>query len=267
MSGSGRRSDASVQARRETILDRVLSTGRAEIRELADQFEVSVMTMHRDLDALVADGLVAKQRGWAEAPPAVLVQTSARFRLRTGQDMKRALADAAARHLTDAGTVLLDDSTSCLGLIDGLGGTRPVTVVTNYLRAARDAGARPGVRVHLLPGEYRPDLDAVFGLGTVDGFRSWRADVAAFSVPAVTGGQMFHPLPDSLALKEAMTGAAARRVLLIDHTKFGHTAAHVFAPLTESDVVIVDDATPAAEIRALRGFTRHVEVVPVPRPG
>jgi DeoR/GlpR family transcriptional regulator of sugar metabolism len=113
-----------------------------------------------------------------------------------------------------------------------------------------------------LPGEYRPDLDAVFGLSTVEAVGFWRADVAALSVPAVAGGRMFHPLAESVALKRAMTQAATRRLLLVDHTKFGHTAAHVFGSVRDSDVVIVDSAAPDEEVAALRDIGAEVRVVP-----
>ena len=51
--------------RQRRILDRLRDQQVIAIRELVDELGVSAMTVHRDLDALVSAGLVAKSRGRA----------------------------------------------------------------------------------------------------------------------------------------------------------------------------------------------------------
>lgn len=261
MSNIGRSSDADVRSRRELVLQRVLELGQIEIRALADELDVSLMTMHRDLDALTTDGLILKERGRAIAPPALLVQTSARFRLRTSQAVKQSLAEAAMSYVRDATTVFVDDSTSCIPVLERLTGREPRAVVTNYLRAARTAAGVPGVTAHLLDGRYDPELDAVFGASTVEAVRRWHADVAVLGAPAVKSGRIYHPLADSLALKKSMMDNADRRVLLVDHTKFGHTAANVLGSAADIDLIVTDSGTPASEVDALRHAGAEVIVV------
>jgi DeoR/GlpR family transcriptional regulator of sugar metabolism len=58
-----------------------------------------------------------------------------------------------------------------------------------------------------------------------------------------------------------MMAAAARRVLLIDHAKFANQGLYALAPLTDFDLVLVDDAAPAGEVRRLRDSGVDVHTV------
>ena len=54
--------------RREYILEQLQKTGRVRVTALSEELGVSRMTVHRDLDALVAEGLVEKVFGGAVLP-------------------------------------------------------------------------------------------------------------------------------------------------------------------------------------------------------
>ena len=265
MSNGGRSSDASVKARRQQLLELVLQRGDASIRELADELGVSVMTAHRDADALAGEQLLHKDRGRVSAPSTLLVQTSAAFRLRAAQAIKEAVAAAAISVLAGASTILLDDSTSGLPLLPLLAeAPQHVTVVTNYLRAAQAVGGAGSIDVHLLGGRYVPELDAVFGAATVEAISRWRADVSVFSNPALSHGRLFHMLQDSAQVKKAMLAAASTKVLLLDSSKLGRTAPHVVCDYRDIDVVIVDDRAAPQEVELLQAQGVQVILVPTP---
>ena len=264
MSNGGRSSDASVKARRQLLLERVLERGDAAIRDLAAELGVSVMTAHRDVDALAREQLLLKDRGRVAAPSTLLVQTSATFRLRAAQEVKAAVAAAALPVLAGAQTVLLDDSTSGLPLLQLLAAcAAPTTVVTNYLRAAQAAAGSQDLQVHLLGGRYVPELDAVFGPETVEAIGRWRADVSVLSNPALSHGKLYHMLPDSTAVKRAMLSAATTTVLLLDSTKLGRSAPHVVCDYSDIDVVVLDEHAPSQEVEALRSAGVRVILAPV----
>jgi DeoR/GlpR family transcriptional regulator of sugar metabolism len=62
-----------------------------------------------------------------------------------------------------------------------------------------------------------------------------------------------------------MFDSSAQRILYTDHTKFGQRALHALLPLTEFDVVIVDELTPDVHVDRLR--RKGIEVVVAPVPG
>jgi DeoR/GlpR family transcriptional regulator of sugar metabolism len=62
-------------------------------------------------------------------------------------------------------------------------------------------------------------------------------------------------------VKHALMDAAARRILLVDHTKFTRQGLYALAPLTSFDLVLVDDGIPAADLRQIRDLGVSVRVV------
>src|ERR1700712_3908667 len=86
--------------RRSEIADFVKARGGARIDELADQFGVSIMTIHRDLDHLHSQGMLRKVRSGAEAPPSEAFERNVELRkalnLAEKQDVARGAVDWAA---------------------------------------------------------------------------------------------------------------------------------------------------------------------------
>jgi DeoR/GlpR family transcriptional regulator of sugar metabolism len=66
------------RSRRELIRDRVVEAGSVRNEDLAAEFGVTVMTVHRDLNVLEAQGWLRKVRGGATVDTAALVDTTVR---------------------------------------------------------------------------------------------------------------------------------------------------------------------------------------------
>ena len=65
-----------------------------------------------------------------------------------------------------------------------------------------------------------------------------------------------------VAVKRAMLRAAARSILLNDHSKLGKTALHQLAPLSAFDLVVVDDGVDEGGLRALEEAKTPFAVAP-----
>ncbi|MFF9899991.1 DeoR/GlpR family DNA-binding transcription regulator [Streptomyces longispororuber] len=251
------------ELRRRQVRERVVAGGFVRAADLADAFGVSLMTIHRDLDFLQAQGWLRKVRGGATALPSAQFHGSVAERMSTRAATKQRLAHAAARLLVPGQSVLLDDSTTCLHLTREFAGRTPLTVLTNSLPAITALAKEPGVSLIALGGSYFPAYDAFMGLHTADSVAAFRADVLFMSTTAVTRGRCYHTSPETVQVKRAMMAAATRRVLLADHTKFTRDGLYALAPLTDFDVVVVDDGVAREEVRGLR--ERGTEVLVVER--
>src|SRR3954466_10900544 len=87
----------SPRARRAHILKRIQREGRVSLADLANEYAVSPVTVHRDLQLLSEEGLLERVRGGARSlsePPAQ-IETGWNARLREAAAEKDAIAAAA----------------------------------------------------------------------------------------------------------------------------------------------------------------------------
>ena len=252
--------------RREQIRQRVTAAGYVRMDDLAEIFGVSQMTIHRDLDVLQSEGWLRKVRGGVTSQPSALHHGDVRHRMQAMADSKRQLALVAASMVEPGHAVMIDESTTALAVAELLPARGPVTVISNFLAVIKLLAGEPGVDLVGLGGAYYPAYDAFLGMHTSATIRSLRADILFMSTTAVTNGQCYHQSQETVAVKRALMESADRRVLLIDHTKFGKRGLHQLAPLTAFDVVVVDSGVSsdeAAQLRA-RGVNLHVAEVDDP---
>ncbi|MFE3169233.1 DeoR/GlpR family DNA-binding transcription regulator [Streptomyces sp. NPDC059224] len=252
------------QQRRERIREQVLDSGFARIEDLAQQYSVSTMTIHRDLDELEVAGWLRKVRGGATVNPAALVDTTARSRLAAMVTEKEQIARAALRHVVSGQTVIVDDSTTALQVAQLLPSRAPLTVITNFLAVINSLAGESEIDLIALGGSYNPSYDAFFGLKTKEAVGSLRADVLFMSTTAVTDGSCFHKSQGTVLVKRALMEAAAKRILLLDHSKFSKRALHELAPLTSFDLIIVDRETDEKDMAELKQLGIAVEVAGAP---
>lgn len=238
--------------RQRAIVSAVLSEGSIRIDELADRFNISAMTVHRDLNDLEEQGLLRKARGAATALPNSVVESSDAFRIGQQADSKSALALAALQFIEPGQAVFLDDSTTVHHLVPLLADFTPLTVITNFLPNMEALKTISGLELVALGGSYRKWCSAFMGRVTTESIEQMRADIFVTSTAAIVDDMCFHQSQETVDIKRAMFDASALRVLAVDHTKFEKRALYRLAALTEFDYVIVDRATSDEHVSRLR---------------
>ncbi|NLU75289.1 DeoR/GlpR transcriptional regulator [Streptomyces sp. HNM0575] len=238
----------------------VIDQGSVRNEDLAERFGVSVMTILRDVTALDRQGLLRRTRGGASVQPSALFESSVTVRLESQAAHKRTIARAALRHVEPGQAILLDDSTTGIHFARLLRDAGPATVISNFLPVLSELKGGQGIRLIGLGGTYHEAGDAFLGGMTVDAIRSLSVDLAVLSTSAITAGTCYHQTHDTVSFKRAMMDVAAKRILYVDHTKFERRALHALAPLTDFDVVIVDERTPEPVLKELHERQVTVEV-------
>ena len=236
--------------RRSRILERIQRDGGASVRELAHEYGVSSITVHRDLERLAADGLIERVHGGARPTGGrtarAQVATDWAKRMQQALPEKEAIAARAAEFVEDGSTIFVDSSTSCLRLARRLERRllHALTLVTNSPAIALELQAQP-IHVIVTPGEVDQTLRMIGGRWAVEFLAGLNIETAFVSAGGVTLEQGLTTTRRGLAdTLHAAMASSKRTVALIDSTKFGLSALLSIARLEELDAVVVDDGLP-----------------------
>lgn len=249
----GRSNETSKQRRQRLIKERVIEEGSCSPQRLAELFDVSLMTIHRDLDELEARGLVRKFHGGVTAQPSGVFESLVSYRMMTNSDKKEAIAKLALQYVEPGMSLIFDDSTTTLHMIDGLADLTPLHVATPFLPALHklaDIAVERDLVILGFGGTYDLRHESFVGMQCIEQIESVHADAVFMSLSAVFHLHTYHQEEGIVALKRAMLDAATKRYLLIDSGKLGRAALHRAIPLKAFDVVITDagvDAETLAE--------------------
>lgn len=228
--------------RRQQIVELLMEAGSVSLDELAQRFSVSKMTIHRDLDDLENAGMLRKVRGGAAIETSLQFESDYRYRERRDTEEKRQIALAAANLIEPGMTVLINDGTTAGFLAELLPERGPLTVITNNMAAITSLWNANGITLLALGGTYSRKFNGFFGLVTEESLARLRADVSFISAPAVSGTTCFHMDHEVVRTKRLMIACGGRSYLLADHQKFGRTALHHMANLSEFEAIITGAA-------------------------
>jgi len=233
--------------RRAQILERIQRNGGVSVAELARDYAVSAITVHRDLEQLAREGLVERVHGGARAIRGLgtvpQIATAWTQRVEQAAAAKMAIAGRAAGMVAAGSTIFLDASSSAFALARRLMDEPPneLTLVTNSPAIAYEVLAEP-MHVVVCPGELDQHMRMIAGRWTVEFIGDLNFDTAFVSAAGVTLDAGLttsrRPLADVV---NAARAAAGRTVGLIDSTKFGRTSLVSIARAQELNVIITDD--------------------------
>jgi DeoR/GlpR family transcriptional regulator of sugar metabolism len=235
------------QERRREIVRLVMASRTVQLDELAAQFNVSRMTIHRDLDLLEGRRLLRKERGAATAESSLLFESNFHYRLQTETAEKRSVARAARALLAPGSVIMIDDSTTTLALVDELETLDLVTVITNSLAVRDRVQGRSNIRLMLTGGTYNETFQGLYGLLCEQSLSKLHADWAFLSASSVIGTALYHQDQDVVRMKRALMQSAERCALLLTASKFSARAINHFGELSEFDRIFIggrlDEAT------------------------
>jgi DeoR/GlpR family transcriptional regulator of sugar metabolism len=239
--------DVNADDRHQEMLQLLGEQGTLAISELAVRYEVSDMTIRRDLNQLAAQGLLVRTRGGAAASSSGSFEPPFALRERTRTAAKAQIAAAAAREIVEGQTVLLDGGTTGLAIADALAG-RNLTVCTLNIRIAQRLATDSSMRVMIPGGTIRPGEFSLVGPEAEAMLSRFRFDVYLMTASGVSvDAGVTEWNADDAAVKRAALTASRRTVLVADAGKFGAEAFVRVCPLSQVDLLVTDAGLAAAD--------------------
>lgn len=226
--------------RLDFIRREVIKHGNVSLYKLAENLNVSRMTIHRDLDELEKHGVLRKNRNGATAQPSGVFESNVAYRITRAVDAKKRLCAHAATLIETGDVILLDDATTLLPMIEHLKNKEDITVLSNFLPIQREVATLENVRLIGLCGEHIPQFDTFSGPICEQAVGQLKANIYFTSTTAIEDGAAFHPNLQVAGVKRAMMRASEKKFLLADVSKFNRSALSKFANLDEFDQIFID---------------------------
>jgi DeoR/GlpR family transcriptional regulator of sugar metabolism len=249
------------KTRRDRIERRVRTQREIGYAELAAEFDVSPMTIRRDVEALEMLGVVRRIVGGAIALKGKDSEPSFETRLANAAEEKHHIAVAVADLIGPKETLIIDSGSTALAVAKSLKGRQlGLTIVTPSLLVALELIDEPATSVVLTGGELRPGELSTIGPAAEDTLRSYNCDTFVMGVAGIDaerGISDYHQ--GESQVKRAASRRADRVIVAADQSKLGRMTFVSIAPLSEIDIIVTDGSPDHPALVAARGA--GVEVV------
>ena len=229
----------------------------ASIKELHALFpDVSLMTIHRDLDALERSGALVKVRGGAKAVRHA-ADLGFDIRLEENIDGKTAIASKAMQLIQPHSSVFLDAGTTNLILARKLP-DMSLNIVTTGPNVAIELCHLSNPTVTLCCGTINRKNQALSGRNTLEMLERINIDTAFIGVSGCSAESGFTCGTESdMLVKQLVIQKARTSVIVCDQTKFSRLMPYTFASFADVDYLVCDGNIPqaVADAAAKHGLT------------
>ena len=250
------------EIRRRRILDILDRQEFVSVKQLADEFELTEMSVRRDLATLARDGSVTRVRGGAARPP--LGQASRQYAEAAARNTnaKFAIARRAALLLEPNTVVFFYSGSTVARVASSLDAVvkESLTVVTNSLPILDEVRNWDEPHLVAVGGLYLPAYMAFVGPQAVQALDELSADVAIVGCDGLSAeGGLTTPHQLVAEVGSTLVRRARRTIVVADSSKVGRRGFTPICSIEEIDVLVTDHDVDPDEADRLRAA--GVEVI------
>jgi DeoR family fructose operon transcriptional repressor len=234
--------------RRRYLLARARAEGRVGVAGAAEELQVSVETVRRDLKLLENHGLVRREYGVAYPVESAGFESDLAFRESEWLAEKQRIAAEAVLHMDDAETIFIDEGYLPQLLCRQLPTDTALTVVTASLPVATMLAVRPSCSVIVLGGRVRGRTLATVDHWATSMLSDFVIDLAFLGANGISRTHgLTTPDPHVAAVKSAVVRASRRRIFIGAHVKFSAVSFARFAEVSDFELLITDTGLSLSE--------------------
>jgi len=235
------------EKRRLEIKKIITENESISVSNLSKLFNVSEITVRRDLQKLEKDGFLDKVHGGAiarsfktEYDPVYLED------IKLNKDKKESIAKEAVKEINDGDAVIIESGTTCLELVYNLANKRNLAIFTASVPIAYELWKvslnRNDLEVNICGGLIEAKSNTLIGSQATQFFQNINADIAFIGAVAISidkGILTTHSQMDADVIR-SIANNSKRKILLADSSKFKNRAHISILPLTIFNKIITD---------------------------
>jgi DeoR family transcriptional regulator of aga operon len=244
------------------ILKQLEKEEQVNVLELSRQFNVSEVTIRKDLRHLEKKNILIRSRGGAMKRSLLNIDLSIYDRRRQNIKLKAAIGAAGAGLIENGETILLDTGTTIMELAKNLPKKIEITVITNSVDITFRLAEYPNIRVIMPGGILRRNSLALVGEQTAESLRSFYCDKYFLSADGIDVEQgMLTTNIEEAALARINIKNSKQVIALIDSSKFMSKGITAIAPLSKINTLITDGGIPSHTLEEIRNLGVTVIVI------
>ncbi len=231
------------EERRKRILELLQERKKVRVNELAKLFNVSAVTIRKDLEQLEAAGALVRTHGGAVIPDHTRSEWGFFKKLSQQKQQKIRIARKAVEFIEEEDTIILDSSSTTYYIAEEIRklGRIHLTVVTNNIFVAERLVGIQGVEIIVLGGHMRENSLSLVGPWALRHLEEIKVDKAFLGTMGFSPEKGFMtPSLVEADVKRTMIEAAGEVFIVTDSSKFKRGAFAVFAQAEDVDHLITD---------------------------
>lgn len=231
--------------RQKKIRELIEAGGAVTVASLAEQFDISPITIRRDLMSLEQQGFLNRTHGGAivgdeaEAARFSVIPYLDRDQVRTKE--KGLIAQRAAEFVKDGDSIIINAGTTMSRFARALRDRRNLQVVTNGVTVAVEFEPNRSAQVYLIGGLVDSSKMATTGQAAEQAMgeiRVPRAFLGLSGISVADGIAMYNP--EEARINRIFIESVRETTVLVDSTKFDSQALYRVAPLSSLHRIITD---------------------------
>lgn len=248
--------------RQMEILELARANGRVAVEELAEQFDVTLQTIRRDLGELADMGELDRVHGGAILKSGVS-NIGYEQRRRMNEAAKAAIARACAAEIPDNSSVIINLGTTTEAVARELLTHRNLTVITNNMNVANILVANDCCEIMVAGGALRRSDGGLVGDLTTEFMAQFKPDFAIIGASALDAeGDLLDFDMAEVRVSRAIAGLARRTFLVTDVSKLQRSAPVRIISMSQVDSVFVDAPLPDELAQRCEDWGTRVIVAP-----
>lgn len=251
-----KRERALVDNRRMKVLEALKSNGHIKVSDLADEFNVSPLTIRRDLQYLEDNKKLERFYGGA-----AIRSDNNPHQEDEVTYYRRLIAMYAATLVDDGDSIFINTSSTALQMIQYIKDKR-ITVITNNGKAIYTEHS-PKVSIILTGGEIREVKEAMVGEFAANNLErvSAKKSFLGCSGVSVESGMTTELLNEVNLNQLMLRRVSGPTYILADHTKLGRNSSFVSCSVSHMQNIITDELANPLVVNALREKGVRVHIV------
>ena len=250
------------EQRHEIIMEMLIKHGSVLVSDLVELLEVSAVTVRKDLTELEKSDKLYRSHGRAVLINPYINNRSVNEKEKLATDEKHAIGREAARLIMPDDSICIASGTTVHALARNIQPVQNLTVVSASLKASMYLSQDSNIDIIQLGGMLRHSSLSVVGSYGETFLQGCSFSKRFLGVDGIdlTGGATNANFAE-VGVKRLMLSAAARSVIVADHTKFGRVALARICDLKEVSLLITDKGIEPEIMTRMKKLGIQVETV------